>query len=141
MSDPRDSDASYRQIVAGLLEDGEQFAKSRIKLYRAIVFYRISQARKAALLIVTAILVTAAALVALLMALVFALSQSVGPLWAGVIVSGVGLIIAGLLAHWGIKTFPDLDEKLFEDDEFDVAPVQTNYEEHDMRETDEEPRL
>lgn len=141
MSDPRDNDASYRQIVARLLEDGEQFAKSRIKLYRAIVFYRVSQARTAALLVIAAILVTGAALVALLMALVFALSQSVGPLWAGLIVSGTGLIIAGLLAYRGIKTFPDLDEKLFDDDAFDVAPVQPEQEEYDMRQTDTGSRL
>jgi fatty acid desaturase len=141
MSDRRDDEETYRQIIAGLLEDGEQFAKSRIKLYRAIVLYRVAQARKAALLIVTAILITAAALVALLMALVFSLSQSVGPLWAGVIVSGVGLITAGLLAYWGVKTFPDLDEKLFEDDEFDIAPVSSPRNDIHSHEAGEGPRL
>ena len=140
MSERRDNEETYRQVIAGLLEDGEQFAKSRIKLYRAIVFYRVSQARKAALLIVAAILITAAALVALLMALVFFLSQSVGPLWAGAIVSGVGLVTAGLLAYWGIKTFPDLDEKLFEDDEFDVAPVHPPRDTLPSREIGEGPR-
>lgn len=146
MSERGDNGASYRQVVAGLLEDGEQFAKARMKLYRAIVFYRISQARKSAFLIGAAVLVAAAALVALLMAIVFALAQTVGPLWAGVIVAIFGLGVAGLLGYWGVKTFPDLDEKLFEDDEFDVAPT---YPMHDKpqsheprsREIGEEPLL
>ncbi|QLC24213.1 hypothetical protein HFP57_03665 [Parasphingopyxis algicola] len=121
-------DISYRRIVAGLLEDGEQFAKSRIKLYRAIVLYRVSQARKAAALMVVALLIAAAALVALLMALVISLAQLVGPLLSGIIVCGVGLTIAALLAYWGVKTFPDLDEKLFDDDEFDAAPSLAEHE-------------
>ena len=122
MSDPDVDEATYRQIVAGLMEDGEQFAKSKIKLYRAVVLYRVSQARKAVGLIAIAFLIAAAALVALLMALVLSLSQSVGPLLAGIIVCGIGLLLAALLTYWGVKTFPDLDEKLFDDDEFDVAP-------------------
>ena len=86
MSERDVDDASYREIVAGLLEDGEQFAKSRIKLYRAVVLYRVSQARKAVGLVAIAFLIAAAALVALLMALVLSLSQVVGPLLAGIIV-------------------------------------------------------
>lgn len=122
MTDEPGDDQTYRRIVAGLLEDGEQFAKSRIKLYRAIVFYRVAQGRKAALLFAIAFLVAAAALVALLMALVLSLAQAVGALLAGVIVGVVGLALAALLALWGSKTFPDLDEPLFDDDDYDLAP-------------------
>lgn len=125
MSDHRADDATYREVVAGLLEDGEQFAKSRLKLYRAIVLYRVAQGRKAAALIVVALLIAAAALVALLMALVMSLAQIVGPLLAGVIVCGAGLIVAGLLVYLGVRTFPDLDEKLFDDDDYDMAPSLT----------------
>jgi len=121
MSDHRTDDATYRQVVAGLLEDGEQFAKSRLKLCRAIIFYRVAQARKAAALMVAALLIAAAALVALLMALVLSLAQIFGPLMAGIIVFAVGLAIASLLFFWSIRTFPDLDEKLFDHDECDVA--------------------
>lgn len=122
MSDHHADDATYRQVVAGLLEDGEQFAKSRLKLYRAIVLYRVAQARKATALMVLALLIAAAALVALLMAVVLALAEILGPLAAGIVVCAGGLIIAGLLIFWGLRTFPDLDEKLFDDDEYDVAP-------------------
>ncbi|WP_299327842.1 phage holin family protein [Parasphingopyxis sp.] len=122
MSDHHADDATYREVVAGLLEDGEQFAKSRLKLYRAVVLYRVAQARKAAALMVVALMIAAAALVALLMALVLALSEVMGPLVAGIVVCAIGLIVASLLILWGIRTFPNLDEKLFEDDEYDVAP-------------------
>lgn len=137
MSDHHADDATYRQVVAGLLEDGEQFAKSRLKLYRAIVLYRVAQARKAAALMVVALMIAAAALVALLMALVLSLSEILGPLAAGIVVCAAGLTIASLFILWGIRTFPDLDEKLFDDDEFDVAPSLAAMEES---ETPEEGR-
>lgn len=122
MSDePRDT-ISYRQVIGGLLEDGEQFAKAKVRLYRAIVFYRFSQARKSALLFFFATVIAAAAFVALLMALVFSLAQIVGPFLAGLIVFGVGIAVAAGLAYWGMQVFPDLDEKLFTEDEFDFAP-------------------
>lgn len=122
MSDGERDDISYGRLLGRLIEDGEKFAKARLTLYRAIVFYRVSQARGSAIMMVSAILIAGAALVALMLALVVALAQYTGPFLSGLIVCGAGLAIAGGLTYAAIRRFPDLDEPLLGDDDMPWIP-------------------
>jgi hypothetical protein len=117
MSDGRRDDIAYGKLLARLFEDGERFARARLKLYRALVFYRISQARMSALLMLGAVLIAAAAFVALMLALVVSVAQYTGPFLAGIIVGGTGLAIAFGLGYAAIRRLPDLDDPLLDDDD------------------------
>jgi hypothetical protein len=122
MSDGGRDDISYGELMSRLFEDGERFARARLKLYRALVFYRVSQARASAVLMLAAVLIAAAAIVALLLALVVTVAQYTGPFLAGIIVGGLGLAIAFGLGWLAVRRFPDLDEKLFDEDELTWLP-------------------
>ncbi len=126
-------DLTYRQLIANLLEDGERFAKARLKLYRALVFYRVSQARASALLMLFAVLLAAGAMVALMLAIVVTVGLYTGPFWAGIIVGGTGLAIAALLGWLAVRNFPDLDEKVFDEDTMPWLPEEPGVPEELLR--------
>ncbi|MBC2777765.1 phage holin family protein [Parasphingopyxis marina] len=122
MSDNGREDIAYGELLARLFEDGERFARARLKLYRALIFYRISQARMSALLMLSAVLIAAAACVALMLALVVSLAQYTGPFLAGIIVGGGGLAIAVGLGYAAVRRFPDLDDQLLDNDDLPWLP-------------------
>ena len=114
---PGDEDG-YGTLLARLIRDGERFAKARIYLYRAIVFYRVSQMRAPVVLMLGGALLAGAAIVALFLGIVLALAQSTGPLLAGIIIFAAGLVLAAVLIVVGYSTMPDITDLDLDDEGF-----------------------
>lgn len=107
----------YSTLFGRVLKDGERFAKARLKLYRALAYYRFGQARGPLLLLLIAGAFAIGATVSLLVGLVIWLSAMIGGLGAGIAIFVVGLAIAVLCGWIGMRTMPDLTELPFEDDD------------------------
>ena len=117
MTESDGEEFSYSTLLGRLLKDGERFAKARLKLYRALAYYRFAEARGALVMLLVATLLTGAGFVALLMGLVNAIAWWTGPLLAGIIVALVAFGVAGLLVSQAVKRMPDLSELPFEEDD------------------------
>ena len=118
MSKPEGDDGpSYGTLLGRLMRDGERFAKARLQLYRALFYFRLSQARMPVAALAGAMALGTGAVVAFAIGLVLALLPLVGPLFAGLLVTaGLGAS-AALLARYAMETMPDMSELPFEDDD------------------------
>lgn len=96
-------DDSLATLVARLIDDGEEFVRAELKLYRARLFSRLDTARNAIILIVIALSLAQAVIVAALVGALILLRPVVGPGWATAIVVLAGLALAGLLAWLAIQ--------------------------------------
>lgn len=112
-----DDGPSYGTLFGRLLKDGEKFAKARIRLYRALAYYRFEQARGPILMLLFAVFFGGAAIGALLVGLVIWLSAMIGGLLAGLAICAAGLLIGGLLGYVAIQNMPDLTDLPWEDDD------------------------
>ena len=112
-----DEGPSYGTLFGRLLKDGEKFAKARIRLYRALAYYRFEQARGPVLMLLFATFFGGAAIGALLVGLVIWLAAMIGGLLAGLVICAVGLLIGGALGYTAIQKMPDLTELPWEDDD------------------------
>ncbi|GGB34449.1 hypothetical protein GCM10011380_24890 [Sphingomonas metalli] len=88
-------------LVGQLVEDGRSLVSAEIALYRAKAGERIAAYRTAAIFFGAAAVLGLAALIALLVGLIFALAPAVGPWLATAIVVGVVLVLAAVLALVG----------------------------------------
>ena len=95
---PPPGQESIPALVSRLIDDGEQFVRAELKLYRARLFSRLDEARNAIILIVVALSLVQATIVAALVGLLIILRPVLGPggATAAVIVAGLG--VAALLA-------------------------------------------
>lgn len=91
------TDDSIPSLVAQLVDEGKQYARAEVAVYRARLTPRIAEARNAAIFAVAALSLVQALLVAGLVGLILALSRWLGPGGATAAVVGVGLLIVGLL--------------------------------------------
>jgi LytS/YehU family sensor histidine kinase len=89
---------SIPALVSRLIDNGEEFVRAELKLYRARVFSRIDEARNAIILGVLALSLVQAVMVAALVGLLIVLTRLIGPGGATAIVVAVGLALAALLA-------------------------------------------
>lgn len=98
-SDPKEE--SIGDLVGRLVEDGRAYAEAEIALCKAIVEYRAVRARKALVALAIGWFLLFAAMTALVIAAMVSLSQTIGPLLAGIVV-GVPLAAGGYaLARYG----------------------------------------
>ncbi|HEX7848135.1 MAG TPA: phage holin family protein [Sphingomonas sp.] len=91
-------DDSITSLVGRLIDDGENFVRAEVKLYRARLFSRLDEARNAILLAIGALVLAQAVLVAALVGLLMTLRWLVGPGWATLIVVGGGLLVTAIMA-------------------------------------------
>ena len=97
--DPREE--TRGDLVGRLVEDGRAYAEAEAELYKAIVLHRAVRARKALVALAIGWFLLFAAMTALVIAAMVSLSQTIGPLLAGIVV-GVPLAIGGYaLARYG----------------------------------------
>lgn len=89
---------SIPALIGRLVDNGEEFARAEIKLYRARLFSRLGEARNAIILAIVALSLVQAVIVAALVGLLGVLATWVGPGGATAIVVAGGLLLAGLLA-------------------------------------------
>lgn len=114
---------SYSHLLGRLLKDGERFAKTRLRLYRALFYLRVEQAKRPLAALAVAALLAIGGAIALTLGIVSALAIYTGPLLAGTIVAAVMLGVAALLARHAAKTMPDMSDLPFEDDDL-IIPEQ-----------------
>lgn len=118
MTEPEGEDGpSYSHLLGRLMKDGERFAKTRLRLYRALFYLRLEQAKKPLAAMAFALFLAIGGFIALALGLVLALAAYTGPLLAGIVVAAVMLGIATLLAKFGADSMPDMSELPFEDDD------------------------
>ncbi len=90
-------------LLKQLIEDARNVARAEIDLFKARAFDLVARSRTALVLLVTALLAVQGAVVALMVGLVLQLAPIVGAAFAGLIVTAVLLLIAGLLAWIAIR--------------------------------------
>lgn len=95
---PPPQEESITSLVTRLIDDGEEFVRAELKLYRARLFSRLDEARSAIVLAVLALSLVQAVIVAALVGLLIVLRPIIGPGGATAVVVVAGLALAGLLA-------------------------------------------
>ena len=88
--DPREE--SIGDLVGRLVEDGREYAKAEIGLYKEIARYRAGRARNGLILLSAGAVLGLSALTALIFGFVLGLSSLIGPVLAGI---AVALVLAG----------------------------------------------
>ncbi|HEX4693373.1 phage holin family protein [Sphingomonas sp.] len=94
---PPPQDESIPTLVTRLIDEGEEFVRAELRLYRARVLSRVDEARNAIILAVIAFSLAQAVLVAALVGLLIVLRPLLGPGGATGVVIVLGLALAGLL--------------------------------------------
>lgn len=98
---PAEDDETIGDLVGRLVEDGRDYAKAEFEFYRAIAEYRAVRARRAVVMLAIGWFLLIAAMSALTIGAMIALSLTIGPLLAGLAVF-VPLALVGYgLAHYG----------------------------------------
>jgi cell division protein FtsW (lipid II flippase) len=103
VEEPPKPDDSIPNLVGRLIDDGEEFVRAELKLYRARALARLDSARNAIILVVIALSLAQAVIVAALVGALILLRPEVGPGWATAIVVVGGLALAGLLAWLALR--------------------------------------
>ena len=114
MEEPPKPDDSIPSLVGRLIDDGEDFVRAELKLYRARALARLDNARNAIILVVIALSLAQAVIVAALVGALILLRPEVGPGWATAIVVVAGLALAGLLgwlAMYQLKKATEIKDK------------------------------
>lgn len=88
-------------LVSQLVEDGRSFVTAEIDLVKARAADKIGRYRSAAIFFGAAAVLGLSALIALLVGLIMALTPLTGPFAATMIVVGVVVVVAGILAMVG----------------------------------------
>lgn len=97
-------------ILSRLVADARALAQAEIAVQRAALACRIEIARPAIVGLVLAIFLAQAAITCLLVMLGLALAERIGPLWAGAIVAGAALAIAGIAAWLAMRRLKRLSD-------------------------------
>jgi hypothetical protein len=90
-NDPREE--SIGDLVGRLVEDGREYAKAEIGLYKQIARYRAARARNGLILLIAGGVLALSALTALILGFVLGLANLIGPVLAGI---AVALVLAGV---------------------------------------------
>ncbi len=88
-------------LVGRLVDESRTLVSAEVALYRAKATERLSAYKSAIVFFVVAGILALAALIALLVGLVMALSTVLHPIWATLIVVGVVLVLAAILGIVG----------------------------------------
>jgi uncharacterized membrane protein YqjE len=92
-------DVPIGQLFSQLVDDGKRYAQAEVALYKAKAQEKAEPIKWAAILGGAAAALALAALIALLVGLILALSPQVGPLGATLIVVLTALALAGVLGY------------------------------------------
>lgn len=109
MTEPGGEPPSYGTLVGRLLQDGEDFAKAKVEVYRQLAFLRARQLRAATILGVAGALVLSTTVIIVSVGALMALGASIGFVWATAIMTGAVLLIGVVLLLLARKTLPNFD--------------------------------
>ena len=101
LTPPFDSEESLTSIVGRLATETRSLATAEVAVYKAKFGETASAYKSAAMFFAIAGILALAALIALLVGAILTLATLVGPGWATMIVVGVVLVLAGILAMVG----------------------------------------
>ena len=90
---------SLAELFARLIDDAERFVRAEIRLYRAHLLARVTDAKLVLILIGGALVLGQAAVIALLTGAILSLAREIGPLAATAIVVALALIVAAVMAR------------------------------------------
>lgn len=116
-----DHDESIGALLSRLVDDGEDFVRGEIRLYRAQAMARLVEARSAVAMIAAAGMIGLATTIALLVGLIVILIPYLGRIGAVALVIGVSLLIAWILLQTGLG-------KLRRATDLDTSPADPNKE-------------
>lgn len=91
-------DESIAALLARLIEDAERFVRAELRLYRADLFSRVTDARTAIVMMLAGFLLAQSAVIALLVGLIVILRRPLGAVGATAAVVGTALVLAVVLA-------------------------------------------
>lgn len=94
---------SIGELLQQLVDDGKNAARAELILVRAIVRYRIGQAKYGAVAVSASLILALSSVIVLLLMLAQGLARYIGPVGAGLVVSGGSAIIALMLMKFGIR--------------------------------------
>jgi len=94
---------SVATLVGRLVDDSRSLVSAEVALYKAKANERIGAYRSALVFFAVAGVLALAALIALLVGLILSLATLIGPLLATIVVVGIVVVIAGILAVIGKK--------------------------------------
>lgn len=97
-------------LFTRLVDNAETFVRAEIRLYRANVFSRLSDARTAIIMLLASFLIAQSAIIALLVGLVVILRPALGGVGATATVVIGGVSVAGLLAGLAINKIRQLTD-------------------------------
>ncbi|MGE0178837.1 MAG: phage holin family protein [Sphingomonas sp.] len=107
--EPEASEETIGDLVARLVDDGRAYAAAEFDLYRTIAEHRAERAQRAVIILAIGWFLLIAAMSALTISAMIALSLTIGPLLAGVVVGlpmgllGYGLARYGWAGMKGLK--------------------------------------
>ena len=107
---------SIPTLVGRLIDDGEEFVRAELKLYRARLFSRLDTTRNAIILALVALFLAQAVIVAALVGMLIVLRPLLGPGGATAVVVAGGLALAALLAWLGWRQLLKATEIRAKDD-------------------------
>ncbi len=107
---PVETDESIVALFSRLVDDAETFVRAEIRLYRANVFARLTEARTAIIMILTAFLLAQSAIIALLVGLVVILRPILGAVGATATVVIGAITVAGLMGWLAIAKISRVTE-------------------------------
>jgi hypothetical protein len=99
-TDPRDEPIG--DLVGRLIEDGREYARAEIGLYRQIARYRAGRARNGLILLSAGAVLALSALTALIVGFVLGLATLIGPVLAGIAVAAILAGAGFLLVRVGV---------------------------------------
>ncbi|MBA3895656.1 MAG: phage holin family protein [Sphingomonadaceae bacterium] len=107
-ADPEPPRPTLPELLARVVDEGEDFIRAEVGLYRAQAGRKLLDARWAVALLGGAIVLAQGATIALLVGLIMALTPRIGPAWATLVVIGVTLAIVALLVKVGLTRLSEV---------------------------------
>lgn len=98
--DPRDD--SIGDLFGRLIEDGREYARAEIGLYRQIARHRAGRARNGIIMLAAGAVLLLSSLTALIFGIVLGLAALIGPVLAGLAVAAVLAGIGYVLVRYGV---------------------------------------
>lgn len=97
------SEETFPELVSRVVDDAKEVARAEVDLVKAQAVAKLAGLRAAAILFATAGLLVVAAFIGLVVGLILTLAQYLGAGWATVIVVGLAIGLAALLAWLGSR--------------------------------------
>ncbi|ARS27368.1 phage holin family protein [Sphingomonas sp. KC8] len=108
MAGANDPDSTIGELFSQAVDEGGQWVRAELAVYRRLAIRRALAARLAVGLMVAGVLLAFGSASALMIGLAIGLARFIGPVGGGIITGTIGLALAGLLIREGIRRLPTI---------------------------------